>query len=160
MVSIWRPESHLGSKIMAQSCSVRHHVKNILRCQIASSKTSGTFKTPEFWCKDTGNSCVDFWFPRLEGSVPNRVGNAVTDYAVSCGYAHMQSRFFAYALIYSTCAWPAYWYMRICSLCACLFRTAYVSAYTNKSKHLYFKTDYGVVLDHHLPWMNTHNLYN
>ena len=36
-----------------------------------------------------------------------------------CGFLHI-------------CAWSAYWYMRKCALCACLFRTAYVSAYTNK----------------------------
>ena len=35
-------------------------------------------------------------------------------------------------------------YMRICVLLACLFRNAYVSAYTNKSKHLHLKTDFGV----------------
>ena len=69
MVSIWRRESHLGSKIMAQSCPVRKNVKNIRRCQIASSKTSGTFKTPEFWCKDTGNSCARHLISAIRGSV-------------------------------------------------------------------------------------------
>ena len=69
MVSIWRPESHLGSKIMAQSCSVRKSVKNIRRCQIASSKTSGTFKTPDFGCKDTGNSCDRHLISAIRGSV-------------------------------------------------------------------------------------------
>ena len=39
--------------------------------------------------------------------------------------------------------------MRIMRNYAFLFRTAYVSAYTNKSKHLYFKTDFWVS-DHHL----------
>ena len=50
-------------------------------------------------------------------------------------------------------------FMRICTLCAFLFKTAYVSTYTNKSKHLYFKTDCGVS-DHHFTWMNTHNLFS
>ena len=67
--------------------------------------------------------------------VRNRAGHAIADYAVSCGYVHMWLQLSAYVHIIFNMRKSAYWYMRFMpkmSIWVCLFRTAYVSAYTNK----------------------------
>ena len=83
--------------------------------------------------------------------------NIRAGHAVSCGYAHMWLRFSAY--IFKLWIYFQYAHNPHIDICGLCIWSVYVSAYTNKSKHLYFKTDYGVS-DHHLKWMNTHNLYN
>ena len=88
-----------------------------------------------------------------------------------CGYSHIHIHYADFSMRFHAdmrihgCGFPhMHIYFRhahnphidICGLC---IWSVYVSAYTNKSKHLYFKTDC-VVSDHHLTWMNTHNLCN